>query len=76
MRTKPLITKPLKNSTLWDRLQYFSMLVSFGVSTSASLTVIQTARWVLITPHWREQGSCKYALNWGYIFLPRTLCLS
>lgn len=76
MKTKPLITKPLKNSTLWNRLQYFSMFVSFGVSTRAPLTVIQTARWVLITPHWREQGSCKYALNWGYIFLPFTLCLS
>lgn len=76
MKTKPLITKALKNSTLWDRLQYLSTFISFGVSTSAPLTVIQIARWVLITPHWREQGSCKYALNWGYIFLPCTLCLS
>lgn len=71
-----IITKALKNSTLWDRLQYLSTFISFGVSTSAPLTVIQIARWVLITPHWREQGSCKYALNWGYIFLPCTLCLS
>jgi len=30
------------------------MFVSFGVSTSALLTTIQTAHWVLITPHWRE----------------------
>lgn len=64
MKTKPPITKSLKNSALRDRLQYFSMFISFGVSTSAALTVIQTAHGVLITPLWREQGSWKHALNW------------